>query len=385
MRQKCFVLMDFSERYRIVYEKTIKPTVEKLNLSCIRGDEIRMSGDILGQILAEIQSASVIVADLTGNNTNVAYEVGYAHHLGIKTVLISQSLENIPFDFRNQRIIYYSQTENGLEDLANELKKTIEHEIISPAAILKKLIIPPVRDPTSDKYIIASSPLTFQEKKFRVPDVRRPLNEVESYAEYVGITGLIQSFGLIFGLAVTPSLINPRDFDESSAFDPVNLYLLGSPKSNKWTKIVLDKIAEKWSPTWHFVAYPKSNDLRDPWVNLEKNNTLYEPSEITDRNRTKIDFGLIVRAPHPKYNNKLVLIMAGRTGLGTAASCKIATTPNHIISLINKWHIDISNFNQPFWAIASAERTKGSFNNIDRDSVKIVDAGSLKLKSNGDG
>lgn len=135
MEQKCFVLMDFKDKYKEVYEKAIKPSIIKLKLSCIRGDEIRKTGDILGQTLAGIQSSNLIIADLTGNNTNVAYEIGYAHHLGIKTVLISQSLENIPFDFRNQRIIYYRQTKDGLKHLSKVLKETIEHEIISPAAI----------------------------------------------------------------------------------------------------------------------------------------------------------------------------------------------------------------------------------------------------------
>lgn len=227
--------------------------------------------------------------------------------------------------------------------------------------------------------------MTFREKKLREPNVRRPLNDVESYAEYVGVTGLIQSFGLIFGLALTPSLINPKDFYEDSALDPVNLYLLGSPKSNKWTKIILEEIAKKWSPKWQFVAYKKSRDLRDPWIDLEKDDMSYLPSGFQDKNRRITDFGLILRAPHPKYNNKLVLVLAGRTGLGTAASCKAATTPNHIISLLDKYRIEITNFNKPFWAIASANRKKGSFSNIDGDSVNILEAGYLTPKAIDDG
>lgn len=375
MRRSCFVLMDFSAAYKEVYENAIKPAVARAGLSCIRADEIVDTGDILGHILREIQDASLILADLTGNNTNVAYEIGYAHHLGKKTILIAQSLRQVPFDFRNQRIIQYSRDASGLRKLCEQLKNMIDQVVTSPGSVLRKLIVPHTENELKSKYVIAASPLTFRDKKFRQPNVRRPLQEVDAYAEYLGITGLVQAFGIIFGLAVTPCLINTRDFEDQSVFDPANLYLLGSPKSNIWTKTMLDEVGKYCKPAWQFVVDPDSGDLRDPLLALEKDGNVYEPSITRAEHRTRSDFGLILRASHPRYNDNIVFILAGRTGLGTAASCIAATTPEHVAELIDRYP-KIETRSSPFWAIASARRQKGSLN-VDRDSIRIEDAGYL--------
>lgn len=378
MQPSCFVLMDFDDSYIDVYKKAIKPAVAKAGLSCLRADEIKETGDILGQILREIQKASVIVADLTGSNTNVAYEIGYAHHVGKKTILIAQSLNTVPFDFQNQRIIQYDPGTSGLRKLRKELITTLDYVIKSPGSVLRKLIVPPTEEGSEAKYVIAASPLTFRDKKFRQPNIRRPLQEVDAYAEYLGITGLVQAFGIIFGLDVTPSLINPRDFEDQSVFDPVNLYLLGSPKSNRWTKTILDEVAKNWKPRWEFVVDRDGSDLRDPWLAIEKDGNVYVPSTPKEEHRTVSDFGLILRAPHPRDSNKIVFVLAGRTGLGTAAACITATTPEHISKLIEKCP-EIETKSRPFWAISSAKRHKGSFN-LHKDSIRIEDAGYLDFQ-----
>jgi hypothetical protein len=377
--------MDFNPKYDDVYKRGITPGIEEVGFSCIRADEILNTGDILGQVLSEIQNSTIIVADLTGDNVNVAYEIGYAHHVGTKTILISQTLDKIPFDFRNQRILQYSHTKQGLKDLSKKLANILELETTSNSALLKKLIVPYCINCDEEKYVIAASPLTFQEKKFRQSYFK--LCDAESYSEYLGITGLLQALGIIFELRVSPFLINTRDFDEDSMFEPqFNIFSLGSPKANRWTQRILEEIANKWLPTWKFEVDHKSTDLRDPWVNLLKDGNHYEPENIKAKDRTNIDFGLIVRAPHPVHTKQNIMVLAGRTGLGTAASSVVATTPKCISSLIDDWGIELEG-NKPFWAIVSA-RPKSKRNQvkhqraniIDRDSIEIIDAGKMKPK-----
>ncbi len=71
--------------------------------------------------------SSLIVADLTDSNANVYYELGIAHALQKKVVLITQDIEELPFDLRSYRVIAYSthfskmnEAKNTLKDLAKE-------------------------------------------------------------------------------------------------------------------------------------------------------------------------------------------------------------------------------------------------------------------------
>ena len=372
MLQKCLVLMDFDVKYREVYDQGIKPAVKAAGITCTRADELPMTQNVLGQTLAEIQNAALIVGDLTGGNPNVAFEIGYARHIGVQTILISQSLESAPYNFRNQRIVDYAQTDEGLVQLKQNLKEMIDRTFSSPAALLRKMIIPPGEHAVDDKYVVAASPLTFAEKKLR--QSTRQLRKMQTYAEYVGITGLIQAFGLIFELKVTPALINPRDFSEESVHEQCNLYLLGSSKSNRWTGEILRELSAKWQPTWRFGVDSKSPDPRDPWLQVEKDGNVYEPADVVGQDRKHTDFGLILRAPHPRYEHKLVLVLAGRTGLGTAAACAAATSPELVKLLVGKG-IDLGNFALPFWAIATAKRESGE--SFDPGSVAVAETGYL--------
>lgn len=79
-----FVLMPFKSEFDDVY-MVIKDACADESLShqirCLRSDEIAKPGRITDQIIDSIRNADAIIADLTGNNPNVMYELGYAHAL----------------------------------------------------------------------------------------------------------------------------------------------------------------------------------------------------------------------------------------------------------------------------------------------------------------
>ena len=55
----------------------------------------------------EIWRAGVVIADVTGANPNVNYELGLCHALGVPTIIITKSIEDVPFDYRDRRCIVY--------------------------------------------------------------------------------------------------------------------------------------------------------------------------------------------------------------------------------------------------------------------------------------
>jgi hypothetical protein len=121
-----FVLMPFAEKYKEIYEDIIKPLVKEMGLRSLRADEIFGPGAIMEDILRLIAKARIIIADVTGRNPNVFYELGIAHTVKNDVIIITQNLDDVPFDLRHLRYIEYSQTLRGSQYLRSELKNTIE-------------------------------------------------------------------------------------------------------------------------------------------------------------------------------------------------------------------------------------------------------------------
>lgn len=124
--QLCFVLMPFAQELKPVYEDHVRPVIEKAGLQCERADEIRGATVITRDIWERVNRARFLVADLTRQNPNVFYELGLAHAIGKDVILLSQSMDFVPFDLKSNRIIVYEYTPRGVKKLEEELAKTVD-------------------------------------------------------------------------------------------------------------------------------------------------------------------------------------------------------------------------------------------------------------------
>jgi nucleoside 2-deoxyribosyltransferase len=102
-----FVLMPFADAFRDIYEVGIKPACRDAGAYCERVDEQIFHESILEQVYNQISKADLIVADMTGRNANVFYEVGYAHALNKKTILLTKQSNDMPFDLQHYPHIVY--------------------------------------------------------------------------------------------------------------------------------------------------------------------------------------------------------------------------------------------------------------------------------------
>lgn len=126
-KPKVFVIMQFSDEYNEIYETIIKPCCEGKNLEVIRADESYSNGFIIGEILNNIKESSVIIADITPDNPNVYYEVGYAHALDKNAILLcNKTREKLPFDVAGLRTIFYINSIAGHVKIRENLTKHIE-------------------------------------------------------------------------------------------------------------------------------------------------------------------------------------------------------------------------------------------------------------------
>jgi len=123
----CFVIMPFSPGYELIYHQMIKPAAETFGLKVLRADDIYSPGVITEQIRAAIHQSIICVADITDKNPNVLYEVGIAHTLGKPTILLSQNVEQIPFDLADLRLIVYDmkKIERAKEDIEGTIKEIL--------------------------------------------------------------------------------------------------------------------------------------------------------------------------------------------------------------------------------------------------------------------
>lgn len=111
------VMMPFADGFQPVYE-AIKSGVEAAGMRCLRADDIWERDHIMDDVLSLIWRARVVVADLSGKNPNVFYEAGIAHTLGREVILVTQSLEDVPFDLRPIRTLKYLNNGEGRKVLS---------------------------------------------------------------------------------------------------------------------------------------------------------------------------------------------------------------------------------------------------------------------------
>lgn len=115
-RNFVFVLTPFYNEERETFD-AVQMACREIGLQCLRGDEEFIKGDVFSYILERIFEARIIIANINGRNPNVFYELGIAQAIGKPTLLISKSIEDVPFDLRSQNIIIY----NSLSELNHKL------------------------------------------------------------------------------------------------------------------------------------------------------------------------------------------------------------------------------------------------------------------------
>ena len=107
--------------------EAVKKSCEDLSLECKKGDDIWENTTFIQDIFELIFTSHVVVADFTGKNPNVFYEVGIAHTLGKTVIPITQSLDDVPSDLRHHRVLKYLPNEQGYERSSCRIEKKVEN------------------------------------------------------------------------------------------------------------------------------------------------------------------------------------------------------------------------------------------------------------------
>jgi len=132
LKRKCFVIMPISKTRRCttaewtgIFEQMIKPAVmgSRLGFDCERAKP--RTGNFIKDIVNQLNTAHVVIADLTDMNPNVFYELGVRHTLKTRTILIAQGKKYVPSDLQAYWVIIYEKDLTGLEDFKRKIREIL--------------------------------------------------------------------------------------------------------------------------------------------------------------------------------------------------------------------------------------------------------------------
>jgi hypothetical protein len=130
----CFTIMPFGGWLDDYYRDIYCPAIEAAGLEPHRADDLFRPSTIVNDIWAYTKRARIILADLSGKNPNVFYELGMAHALAKPAILVAESMDDVPFDLRALRVLVYDKNAPQWGDiLSKRVESSIREVLKSPA------------------------------------------------------------------------------------------------------------------------------------------------------------------------------------------------------------------------------------------------------------
>lgn len=124
-KRQCFVIQPFDDDSRRLYEDTIRPAIEAAGLAAYRVDKDPSAQKLIDSIEENIRASAICVADITTDNPNVWYEVGFAFAAHRTVVLISSKDRHAyPFDIQHRNVVRYgTASKTDFVELSQEITR----------------------------------------------------------------------------------------------------------------------------------------------------------------------------------------------------------------------------------------------------------------------
>ena len=151
---RCFVIQPFSPKFDKRYDEDYKPALEAAGLEAYRVDQDPRTERLIDSIEEEIRKATICLADITTDNPNVWYELGYAFAVGRSVIMVCSNERDgkYPFDIQHRTVINYASDSRSdfdklRDDIStrakalvkkNEARQVIEAQPVAPTSSLKE-------------------------------------------------------------------------------------------------------------------------------------------------------------------------------------------------------------------------------------------------------
>lgn len=133
--KKCFIITPIGEenteiRKQIegVIDVCIVPVLKDFNYEVVVAHRIYTPGSINNQVLGHIYNDEMVIANLTGLNPNVMYELAFRHAIKKPVIVIKDTSDEskLPFDIQDDRVIFFSNDINGTDELKKNLTESMK-------------------------------------------------------------------------------------------------------------------------------------------------------------------------------------------------------------------------------------------------------------------
>lgn len=153
-------------------ENVIEPALEPFNLTVERADDIQEQGDITSQIIERLINAEFVIADLTGSNANVFYELAIRHAAEKPYLQLISRNDELPFDVQNTRTLPYDLndvpfTNNAIREIREHIESQFEDD-------------DPPESPVSIGMNLIQMRSTGERGDFELADILEMLSDIQS-------------------------------------------------------------------------------------------------------------------------------------------------------------------------------------------------------------
>lgn len=133
-KKTCFVVCpigdDNSEtrkRSDVILKHIIKPVCEQFGYEVVRVDQLKTVDRIDHTIIEYLETAELVIADMTEHNANAFYEFGYRQATNLPLIPMIEESESIPFDVATLRTIKYVTNDlDKVEIIKKRLSETVD-------------------------------------------------------------------------------------------------------------------------------------------------------------------------------------------------------------------------------------------------------------------
>lgn len=210
--KKCFVITPIgpvgsSVRRKVegLIDEVIIPVMKEEQYEVEVSHRINDSGTMTAAIIERVYNSDLVIANLTGNNPNVMYEVALRHASAKPIIHITENVSELPFDINDQRTIEYTDDMSGALDLRDKLRmmvRNIDYTILASNPVTDALV----------KKNLVNIP---QEKSIEIADMLNDMrNDIKNLKrEFISRENITKTIGTTMPLTVDKVKIRP-DIEE---------------------------------------------------------------------------------------------------------------------------------------------------------------------------
>ncbi len=218
----CFVIQPFNDKFNSRYDDTFKKAIEAAGLTAYRVDKDQSSTVLIESIELEIKKSAICFADITEDNPNVWYELGFAFAAGKKVVMACErGRNNLPFDIRHRTVIYYkTDSLSDYKKLEKDITSKIKAMLDQPKSIAS-IQVDKNLEPTVDLNPAEISVLSYVAGIGYLGEYY-PVRQAREMAEKSGLSGL--AFNLALKRLTSKKFITIESYaDQYGEFDVIQL------------------------------------------------------------------------------------------------------------------------------------------------------------------